>query len=247
MKSGTDWQHRGEPMSAIEVVIGDGSVTIRRSGRSAPIVAQVLGLDRDPDGAVIRIWLDRLVHRPGGGMDGRMVGPWGGEFDHRARWHRRRWRVQTPTGRTMSAHGATRQRAFQTACTLAAAGKRPTIAAVREGLGGKGSQQAIGARIDDWLDEAARRFQIPSIPEALRTQVVAVWDQACRLAGEQWENAKTALEARVLGLDAQVAAVAGERDAARTESERLAAELNSQGTTLRETLDALDLADIDGP
>ncbi|WP_295587281.1 DNA-binding protein [uncultured Lamprocystis sp.] len=147
----------------------------------------------------------------------------------------------------MSAHGATRQRAFQTACTLAAAGKRPTIAAVREGLGGKGSQQAIGAGIDDWLDEAARRFQIPGIPEALRAQVVEVWDQACGLAGEQWDGAKAALEAQVSGLDAQVAAVAEERNAARTESERLVAELNNQGTTLRETLDALDLADIDGP
>ena len=52
-------------MSDSEVVIGDGSVTIRRSGRSAPIVAQVLGLDRSPDGEVTRIWLDRLVHRPG--------------------------------------------------------------------------------------------------------------------------------------------------------------------------------------
>ncbi|WP_295390632.1 DNA-binding protein [uncultured Thiodictyon sp.] len=135
----------------------------------------------------------------------------------------------------MSAHGATRQRAFETACTLAAAGKRPTIAAVREGLGGKGSQQAIGAGIDDWLDEAARRFQIPGIPEALRTQVVEVWDQACRLASEQWHDAKTALEA-------QVVAVAGERDAARTEIERMATELNSQGATLRETQDALDLA-----
>ncbi|WP_295454944.1 hypothetical protein [uncultured Thiodictyon sp.] len=52
-------------MSDIEVVIGEGSVTIRRSGRSAPIVAQVLGLDRNPDGEVTRLWLDRLVHRPG--------------------------------------------------------------------------------------------------------------------------------------------------------------------------------------
>ncbi len=142
----------------------------------------------------------------------------------------------------MSAHGATRQRAFETACTLAAGGKRPTIAAVREGLGGKGSQQAIGAGIDDWLDEAARRFQIPGIPEALRTQVVEVWDQACRLAGEQWDGAKAALEAQVSGLDAQVTAVAGKRDAARTEIERLAAELDRQGMTLRETQDALDLA-----
>ncbi|WP_295446397.1 hypothetical protein [uncultured Thiodictyon sp.] len=52
-------------MSDIEIVIGEGSVTIRRSGRSAPILAQVLGLDRNPDGEVTRLWLDRLVHRPG--------------------------------------------------------------------------------------------------------------------------------------------------------------------------------------
>ncbi len=142
----------------------------------------------------------------------------------------------------MSAHGATRRRAFEVACALAAIGKRPTIAAVREGLDGKGSQQAIGAGIDDWLDEAARRFQIPGIPEALRTQVVAVWDQACRLAGEQWHDAKTALEAQVSGLDSQVAAVTQEHDAARTEIERLAAEIDRQSATLRETQDALDLA-----
>lgn len=142
----------------------------------------------------------------------------------------------------MSAHGATRRRAFEVACALAAIGKRPTIAAVREGLDGKGSQQAIGAGIDDWLDEAARRFQIPGIPEALRTQVVEVWDQACRLAGERWFVAKTALEVRVSDLDAQLAAVTGERDAARTEFNRLDADLNSQGMTLRETQDALDLA-----
>ncbi len=142
----------------------------------------------------------------------------------------------------MSAHGSTRQRAFEVACALAAIGKRPTIAAVREGLDGKGSQQAIGAGIDDWLDEAARRFQIPGIPEALRTQVVAVWDQACRLAGEQWHDAKTALEAQVSGLDSQVAAVTQEHDAARTEIERLAAEIDRQSATLRETQDALDLA-----
>jgi hypothetical protein len=52
-------------MSDIEVVIGEGSVTIRRSGRSAPIVAQILGLDRNPEGELTRLWLDRLVHRPG--------------------------------------------------------------------------------------------------------------------------------------------------------------------------------------
>ncbi len=47
---------------------------------------------------------------------------------------------------------------------------------------------------------------------------------------------------RVSALDAQVAAFAGQRDAASTEIERLAAELNSQGTTLQETQDAWDLA-----
>ncbi len=175
-------------------------------------------------------------------MDWRLVRPWGREFDHRVQSSRCCWRFRPPTGITMSAHGATRQRAFETACTLAAAGKRPTIAAVREGLGGKGSQQAIGTGIDDWLDEAARRFQIPCVPEALRTQVVEVWDQACRLAGEQWFDAKAALEAQVSALDAPVAAVAGQRDAARTENERLVAELDRQGATLRETQDALDLA-----
>jgi chromosome segregation ATPase len=140
----------------------------------------------------------------------------------------------------MTAHGSTRQRAFAAACTLAAAGKRPTMAAVREALDGKGSQQAIGAGIDDWLDEAARRFQIPGLPEELCALAVQVWDRACFQAGTQWSAAKTDLEGRVADLDGRLAAVAAERDLARAEAEQLAAALATREARLREVQDACD-------
>jgi hypothetical protein len=134
----------------------------------------------------------------------------------------------------MTAPGSTRQRAFAAACALAAAGQRPTRAAVRACLGGKGSQQAIGAGIDDWLDEAARRFQIPGLPEELRAHVVQVWDRACHQAGAQWSAAKADLEGRVSDLDGRLAAVAAERDLARAEADARATAMTAQDARLRE-------------
>ena len=43
----------------------------------------------------------------------------------------------------MSAHGETRRRAFEAACTLAAEAKRPTLLAIRDRLDGRGGAQAI--------------------------------------------------------------------------------------------------------
>ena len=106
----------------------------------------------------------------------------------------------------MSAHGETRRRAFEAACTLAAEGQRPTLQSVRERLNGRGGQKAIADGLSDWIDEAATRFAIPGVPEELRTQVVALWDLASRQADGRWAEARGALEARLAAGEAAVRA-----------------------------------------
>ena len=36
--------------------------TLRRSGQSTPVTANILGMDLDGEGKPLRLWLDRLVH-----------------------------------------------------------------------------------------------------------------------------------------------------------------------------------------
>jgi hypothetical protein len=57
----------------VHITIGEGSVAIRRANRSRPVVADILGIDRDAEGAPVRIWLDRLVHAP----EEQWSGDWG--------------------------------------------------------------------------------------------------------------------------------------------------------------------------
>jgi hypothetical protein len=56
----------------VQVSLGDGVAVIRKTGRSRPIVAGVLGVESDADGVVLQVWLDRLVHAPGE----QWAGPW---------------------------------------------------------------------------------------------------------------------------------------------------------------------------
>lgn len=49
---------------SVEVVLSDLFATLRKEHRSAPLVAGILGVDRDATGGVYRVWLDRLVHAP---------------------------------------------------------------------------------------------------------------------------------------------------------------------------------------
>lgn len=56
---------RADGKQEVNVVIGDGTAVLRRSGQSQPIIANILGVDRDANGEIERIWLDRVVHRPG--------------------------------------------------------------------------------------------------------------------------------------------------------------------------------------
>jgi hypothetical protein len=54
----------------VRVSLSDGFATFRQKGRSDVIVANVLGTKSDGDGQPVRLWLDRLVHRPGLEFDG---------------------------------------------------------------------------------------------------------------------------------------------------------------------------------
>ncbi len=110
----------------------------------------------------------------------------------------------------MSAHGETRRRAFEAACTLAAEGKRPTLLAIRDRLDGRGGAQAIADGLNDWIDEAGKRFALPGIPEELRAQVVALWDLASRQADGRWGEARGTLEARLAEGEAALTAVTAE-------------------------------------
>jgi hypothetical protein len=49
----------------VSVTLGDGVVVIRRTGSSRAVVANILGIDPSDSPTPSRIWLDRLVHRPG--------------------------------------------------------------------------------------------------------------------------------------------------------------------------------------
>ena len=144
----------------------------------------------------------------------------------------------------MSAHGETRRRAFEAACTLAAEGQRPTLLAVRERLNGRGGQKAIADGLSDWIDEAATRFAIPGVPEELRTQVVALWDRASRQADGRWAEARGALEARLAASEAAQAATLAELELATTAiSTHLAtlAALQAERAGLIDRRDALSL------
>ena len=49
---------------SVTVTVGEGVVTLRRSGKSSPMTATILGMNMDADGQPVKIWLDRIVHLP---------------------------------------------------------------------------------------------------------------------------------------------------------------------------------------
>lgn len=145
----------------------------------------------------------------------------------------------------MSSRGETRQRAFTAACELAAAGQRPSIRSIRERLGGGGGQQAIVDGLNDWIDEAARRFAVPGVPEELRAAVVALWDLASRQADGRWAEARGALEGRLAASEAAQSATLANLEAANGAiADHLAAIAALQGerAVLADARDALTLA-----
>lgn len=137
----------------------------------------------------------------------------------------------------MSSHGQTRRAAYEAACDLAAQGRRPSASAIRERLGG-GGQQALLAGLNDWVDEAARRFQIPAIPEELRGALVTIWDLACREGEARWSQAREALERRVVEEEQAHSATRDERDAAVATVAEQDAEIQSLREELQRTQDA---------
>lgn len=117
----------------------------------------------------------------------------------------------------MSTHGETRRRAYAAACDLAGEGKRPTLRSIRERLGGLGGQQAIQAGLQDWTDEAARRFALPGIPDALGEQMTALWEAACAAAEARWSGERETLVGRIDELAAALAERTGELEASRAD------------------------------
>jgi hypothetical protein len=60
-----------EDKHSIEVT--EELVVIRRNGISQPILANILGMERNEDGSPKRVYLDRLVHSP----EENTLGGWG--------------------------------------------------------------------------------------------------------------------------------------------------------------------------
>lgn len=143
----------------------------------------------------------------------------------------------------MSSHGETRRLAFEAACTLAAAAQRPTIRSIRAHLGG-GGQQAISDGLNDWVDEAARRFTLPGVPEALCAQVVALWDLAGTEADQRWAQARQTLEQQLTESEAQRSRlqmeVAEAKQTIGSQAETIAAQ-GAQIAALTDAQDALNL------
>ena len=124
----------------------------------------------------------------------------------------------------MSTHGDTRRAAFRAACELAAGGERPTVVAVRARLGGKGGQAAIQAGLNDWVEEAARRFQLPALPESLQTAVIAFWDVACHTAQREWDEARDELLRQLKARDEQLASLSAAHEALGRDRDQVARE-----------------------
>jgi predicted RNA-binding protein len=53
-----------QPDTKVTITLGEGVVVMQKTGQSRPIIANILGDERDADGNVTKIWLDRFVHRP---------------------------------------------------------------------------------------------------------------------------------------------------------------------------------------
>jgi len=132
----------------------------------------------------------------------------------------------------MSARGETRQKAFQAACHLAARGQRPSVRSIRELLNGAGGQQAIVDGLNDWLDEAARRFQVPGLPDEILAQVAALWTAACDVGEARWRQDKASLQAQLQSAQDSLAEVTAECNRIASELEQTMANLEAAHTAL---------------
>jgi chromosome segregation ATPase len=141
----------------------------------------------------------------------------------------------------MSGRGVTRRAAYEAACALATAGRRPTIAAVREHLGG-GGQRALLDGIEDWHAEVVRRFALPEVPPALRALTTELWGAACAEADGRWAETQAGLEARLTELEGALVELRAAREAALAEARDLTARLATREAALHAAQDALERA-----
>lgn len=56
---------RPQVAETVNVTFGEGVVVLHRSGHSKPAVANILGVEKAESGEVVKVYLDRRVHKPG--------------------------------------------------------------------------------------------------------------------------------------------------------------------------------------
>jgi hypothetical protein len=55
---------RPENIERVTVTIGEGIAVLKRTGQGSPTIANILGIDRDAEGNIETVYLDRMVHKP---------------------------------------------------------------------------------------------------------------------------------------------------------------------------------------
>lgn len=112
------------------------------------------------------------------------------------------------------------------AVRLIGQGAKPTVDAVREAVGGRGSRTTIHKHLKAFLDDFSRRglTVLPSsIPEPLLPIIEDFWSQALAKAGERYDEDRGGWESQIGELNAVIDSrnsVIVERDALLTDRER---------------------------
>lgn len=125
---------------------------------------------------------------------------------------------QTPTTPAQKVHAA--------ADALAAEGKRPTLAAIRDAIGG-GSFTTISEAMKSWPGRHAAPAEPDTTPEAVTRagveQAAGIWKQAKAVADEQLKSERAALDEARAELERETAEAAALADELTTENEALKA------------------------
>jgi len=126
----------------------------------------------------------------------------------------------TPTTQVQKIHAA--------ADALAAAGKKPTLTAVRDAVGG-GSFTTISEAMKSWSGRHAAPAELNTTPEAISKAgaelSAALWKQAKAQAETQLQAERAALDEARTALEQETAEAAGLADTLASENELLKAEV----------------------
>lgn len=100
---------------------------------------------------------------------------------------------------TSESHQDTRTRAFEAALDLLRQGQRPSVAAIRERLGGQGGQDAIRKGLADcWQavgEQVAAGRELPDLPETVAEALTTAWRQLVTAAQDSVEQLRKEREA----------------------------------------------------